>query len=194
MKGLSILLALLFVGVTAHAETLGGVKMKSQVEVKGENLKLNGMGMRKARIFGIGVEVYVAGLYLSKFEKSASKILKSPGPKMIQIQFLREVSKRKLTGAWSAGVEKNCVKAECAQAKKDVEQFNQFMKDVKEKDKMTLTFLPDAVQVKISGKASSRGVVKSPSFAKVLLSVFIGDEPPNEELKKGLLGGGKPRT
>ena len=62
------------------------------------------------------------------------------------------------------------------------------MTDVKSGQQMVFSFKPGAgVQVTINGAA--KGTIKGDDFAKGLLSIWLGPEPPNPEIKTGLLGG-----
>jgi len=53
---------------------------------------------------------------------------------------------------------------------------------------MIFSFKPGTgVQVSVNGVA--KGTIKGDDFAKALLSIWLGPEPPNPEIKAGLLGG-----
>jgi hypothetical protein len=45
----------------------------------------------------------------------------------------------------------------------------------------------DGVEVAVDGK--TKGTVGSADFAATLLAIWLGPEPPSEDLKSGLLGG-----
>jgi hypothetical protein len=88
--------------------------------------------------------------------------------------------------AWNEGFEKNC-EPDCEAHKASLEKLKGFMtSDVKEGDSMTLNFLPDKVILLLRGKLA--GTVEAKGFAKTLLRVWLGKNPPNEALKEGLVG------
>jgi hypothetical protein len=65
------LLAFTLVALPAAAGSLAGVNLPDKVEVKGQSLVLNGLGLR-TKFF---IKVYVGGLYLPQKEKAPAKIL-----------------------------------------------------------------------------------------------------------------------
>jgi len=61
------------------------------------------------------------------------------------------------------------------------------MEDVSEGDEIVLTEIPGkGVEVQVKGKV--KGVIPGRAFARALWSIWLGPNPPNEELKEGLLG------
>ena len=53
---------------------------------------------------------------------------------------------------------------------------------------MSFQYKPgQGLQVEVNGAA--KGNIKGDDFAKAFLSIWLGAEPPNPELKAGLLGG-----
>ena len=59
-------------------------------------------------------------------------------------------------------------------------------KDVNEGDSMSYVFYPDRVEVIV--KRKPKPPIAAPGFSQLLLSTWLGDHPPTEALKKGLLG------
>jgi hypothetical protein len=100
---------------------------------------------------------------------------------------VRNVDGSDLAKAWNEGFEKNA-KAQLSFFKERIEMLNSWMGDVKTGEKMTFNFKPgDGVQVSMN--AAVKGTIKGDDFAKVLLSIWLGSDPPNPEIKAGLLGG-----
>ena len=59
--------------------------------------------------------------------------------------------------------------------------------DIKSGQRMTFILKPgQGTQVDVNGAV--KGTIKGEDFAKALLSIWLGD-PPNPEIKSGLLGG-----
>jgi len=58
--------------------------------------------------------------------------------------------------------------------------------DVKTGDTITLDFLGDKVDIKINDALTSS--VEGEGFPKAVLAIWLGPKPPNEPLKKGILG------
>ncbi|MCA9520404.1 MAG: chalcone isomerase family protein [Myxococcales bacterium] len=170
---------LLLLATTARADTLAGVTMPKIIVLRGSAMLLNGLGLREATIFN--VDVYVAGLYLKKYSKSASEILDSKDLKYLRMKFVRKVDAGKMRDAWIKGVKKNGGGQHLALVKK----LNAYMRDMKKGDEMSFTFEEKGVGVKVKGTS---GFIAGAGFARALLAVFIGKHPPNKGLKRGLLG------
>jgi hypothetical protein len=167
----------------SFAKEQDGIQMPDQIKVGDRTLYLNGMGTRKATVFN--VKVYVAGLYLEAPSKIPNEILTSKQIKRMELKFLRDVSADQLTSAWKEGFEKNC-KPMCKELSPYLAQMNKSMTDAKEGSLMSLTFNPDSLQIQAGN--SSPTVLKNSDFSKKILAIWLGEEPPNKELKTGLLG------
>jgi len=179
-----LVLFTLLVAAPALAGSLAGVTMPDTVEVAGQTLKLNGMGLREATF--LKIDVYVAGLYLVQPTHDAAAILADDGPKRLVMHFVRGVGAKKLVHAWHEGFEKVSGKDE-AEIRAGEKQLCAFMEDVSEGDEIVLTEIPGkGVEVSVKGKV--KGVIPGRAFARALWSIWLGDEPPNEDLKEGLLG------
>jgi hypothetical protein len=190
LSRIALLVSLAFVvdGKTQAAQIIG-VKMDDHAKVGNSSLTLNGLGVRKfSVVLGITVNVYVAGLYVEKPSKDAGEILNAPGPKLLRMHFTHEISKESFRKAWSESFEKNCPSGPACEAQKaQLKQLNDLMVDVNEDDIMDCVFLKDKTQITVRGKLL--GEIAGAEFEKTLLKAWIG-EPPNPELKAGLLGTG----
>jgi hypothetical protein len=166
-----------------QAVEIKGVVLPEQVKVLGNGLNLNGTGVRQVTIFH--VDVYAAGLYLQKLSHDPEEIVKSTAPKSLEMVFLRGVDAKDIAKAWDEGFEKNCI-GECESLKPGVAQLKTFMADMKKGDRMAYNFLSDRVEVMVRGKVV--GTIDGPEFSRNMLRIWLGKSPPNESLKKGLLG------
>ena len=101
MKRLSLVaLLLLLCAVAAQAQgTLAGITLPNTIDVGGQSLVLNGMGLRK-KFF---IKVYVGGLYLSTKDTSAEKVLAADAPRQMVLVFLYGVSKTQMCEQWLEG-------------------------------------------------------------------------------------------
>jgi hypothetical protein len=186
-RKLVLALACLLLAAPLVAGTLQDVTMPDQVEVEGQSLVLNGMGLRIKKVAFIKVKVYVAGLYLPAKSSDANAIIAADEPKRMVMHFLyKEVGRNKLVEAWDEGFENNA-KTEMAALKDRLATFDGMWSDMKSGDEAVLTYVPDkGTTVEIKGE--NKGVIPGFDFARALFSVWIGPKPPNEELKQGLLG------
>ena len=75
-----------------------------------------------------------------------------------------------------------------AALKPRIETLKAAMADFKEGHSLSFTNDPaKGVAVDVNGVAG--GEIQGADFSKALLAIWIGAEPPNEDLKSGLLGG-----
>jgi chalcone isomerase-like protein len=177
------LLAALIAG-GAHGKECKGVNFPEQMQVEGSALALNGLGLRQATAFK--VNVYVAALYVTKTSSDSNAILAANAPKELILQFVRDVGADDLRKGWNEGFEKNA-KGELPALKDRIATFNGSMADMKTGQRITLVHKPGAgVEVNVNGAA--KGTIKGDDFAKALFAIWLGD-PPNPEIKAGLLGG-----
>ena len=169
----------------AQGKDCKGVTFPDQATVEGIPLALNGLGLRQATAFK--VNVYVGALYVAKTSSDPNALLGSNAPYELVLQFVRNVDAGDITKGWDEGFEKNA-KAQLPALKERIATFNSWMGDVKSGQKLTFSFKPGTgVQVNVNGTA--KGTIKGDDFGKALLSIWLGAEPPNPEIKTGLLGG-----
>lgn len=180
------LVGLTFNGPQARAAEISGVKLPDQVTLQGKTLKLNGTGLRQATF--LKINAYAAGLYLENAMHDGEAIANSDQPKSIQMVFMRDVSAKQMADAFAEGFDKNCI-AGCAELKPHIGKLQGLLKDMKKGESMAYHFLADGVEVMIRGQ--KMGKVGDKAFSHQLIRVWIGKNPPNTELKEGLLGGKK---
>ncbi|HVU01515.1 MAG TPA: chalcone isomerase family protein [Polyangiaceae bacterium] len=178
-----VLLLALALPIPALAGEAAGVKMPDRLEIGGKLLVLNGMGIRKATF--LKVKVYVAGLYLEKKSGNAAAILASTQIKRLTLHFVHDASKSQVSGAWKEGFEKNG--ANLPPLRERIARLEAMMTDFIPGDTLTFTYRPET-GVAVDVKGTVRGTIPGDDFARALLSIWLGPEPPNEDLKEGLLG------
>ena len=168
----------------AQAKECKGVNFPDQTQVEGSNLTLNGLGLRQATM--LKVSVYVAALYTAKPSADPNAILGSDTPKELILQFVRDVGADDLRKGWEEGFDKNA-KGQLPALKERIETFKGWTADIKTGQRLTFVLKPGVgTQVDVNGMV--KGTIKGDDFAKALLSIWLGD-PPNPEIKSGLLGG-----
>jgi len=167
------------------AGELAGVTLPDQVAVEGRTLVLNGMGLREATI--LKVRVYVAGLYLEARSSDPGQIMASEGTKRLLMHFVRDVGRGNLVEAWKEGFAKSAGPG-LAALQDRLATLDGWMVDVKRGDTLAFTQIPGrGVVVEVKGQA--KGTLAGGDFARALWGIWLGDQPPNPGLKKGLLGG-----
>jgi hypothetical protein len=172
--------------IPLSAAELEGVKMADEVIVDGKTLKLNGLGLREATI--LMVDVYVAGLYLEQPSSDARAILDSDQMKRIHMHFIyKKVDRKKLVRRWNEGIEANVPNGMKAYSEQ-LARLNGWMETMAKGDTMTFTAIPGKGLV-VEVKGSEKGVIADEQFARDFWAIWLGPDPPNAGLKKGMLGG-----
>jgi len=180
---------LLFALCRVQAAEVAGVKLDETLRLQpaGPALVLNGAGIRTRLIF----KVYVAGLYLTRKTSQAGGVISLSGPKRVAMTLLRDLSAQQLGDALVEGVRNNASAAEQAAIKDRLDQLLAIMVgrgEAKEGDRISLDYLPaSGTRVVINGKTFGKPIAGE-DFYRALLRVWLGDNPVDEDLKRGLLG------
>jgi long-chain acyl-CoA synthetase len=180
----TMLVALAFAAGVQGAE-VSGVKLDDKVSVGGQELVLNGAGMR-TKVF---VKVYVASLYVPAKATTPAAVLEK-GPRRIQMNLMRDLTPDQLVDALVDGLKDNNSPAELAAVKAQVDQMVSIMKGfgaVKEKDVVALDFIDGGTRISLNGAA--KGTIPGDAFNRALTKVWLGDNPVQADLKKAMLGG-----
>ena len=181
----ALILASMFAGVPAFAATCPEVNLPVKVMVGKTNLVLNGIGLRKATFFS--VKVYVAGLYLPQKSVDAKKILNTNQSWKLVLHFVRDVDSDDFHDALVEGFE-NATDGNVEAMRPQIDAINALVPDLKVGDR--LTFNHEAGRgISVNFNDSSNSIVDGTDLAATLLTIWLGEDPPNEDLKTGLLGG-----
>lgn len=170
---------------TAAAAELADVQVPDTATVGGQELVLNGLGLRTATWFE--VEVYVGALYLPEKSSEPEEILAMEGAKRIQLYMVRDVDRDSLTDAWKEGFKENSAREQYEAISDRIPAFNAMFTDVKDGDVMTLDYIPEeGTTLLINDKP--KGTIPGADFNTAMLRIWLGPNPPNDDLKKGMLG------
>ncbi len=167
---------------TAEAKRCGGVTMSDSVTVGDQELVLNGMGIREATVFN--VDVYVAGLYVPTASDSSRTLLANDVPKRLVLHFVRDVDQDDMEEAFQNGF------GDAAERQaRNIERLTNMMpEEISDGDIITFTYTPGSgLQVQVGRR--TRGTIRGAAFARTFFSIWLGRNPPNRGLKRGLLGG-----
>lgn len=169
----------------ADARECKGVDFPEHEQVKGTDLTLNGLGIRKATF--LKVNVYVAALYVIHTSRDPQALIDPGTPAELTLQFVRNVGVGDLRNAWKEGFEK-VAKDQMATLGARVTMLNSWMTDIKTGQRLTFVRLPGTgIQVSVNG--ALKGTITGDDFSRAFVTIWLGPDPPNSELKSGLLGG-----
>jgi long-chain acyl-CoA synthetase len=186
MKKVLVGLVLAWVSAVALAADFGGVKFDEKVSVGGQELVLNGGGVRSRFV----VKVYAAGLYTAQKSSNAQAIINAKTPRRIQLHMLRDLSADQLADALKDGIDNNASQAELDSLKAEIESLLSVMRGLKEAktgQAIALDFTADG-KTTVSVNGTARGSVSSEGLQRALLKIWLGDKPIQNDLKRGLLG------
>jgi hypothetical protein len=161
------------------------VTFPDSVKAGDADLVLNGLGLRKATM--LSVKVYVAGLYLSERSNDPAQILGADRQWRLVLRFVRDVDAPDIRDAFEEGFEKAADnKLDALRAR--IDALNAKIVDFEEGQYLSYDYDPAKGTV-IDVNGATGAAIEGADFANALLKISIGPEPPNEDLKSGLLGG-----
>lgn len=162
-----------------------GVDFPERLQLNGTTLTLNGLGMRKATF--LKVNVYVAALYVTSPSRDAAALVNPNAPQELILHFVRNVGVSDLRNAWHEGFER-AAREQLPALNARIAMLTGWMTDMKTGQRLTFLRLPGTgTQVSIDGTV--KGTITGDDFSRAFISIWLGPEPPNTELKSGLLGG-----
>jgi hypothetical protein len=177
-----LVLALLGAALPARAAELSGVRMPDRLQVAGQELVLNGLGLRKFALF----KIYVAGLYLAAPARDAAAVLTSTTPRALRMELMRDVDRGRFTGGLRDGLQRNGG-SRLATHQVQADRLLALFGDVR---KGTVVQFADAasggVSVAIGGE--EKAVLGDRAFADLVFAIWLGPVQPSADLQKGLLG------
>jgi Chalcone isomerase-like len=162
-----------------------GVTFPQHIQAQGETLSLNGLGLRKATIFGI--KVYVAGLYVAHPTADAQAILHARDPVEMQLRFVFHVTAGQLRSAWQEGFEKSAG-AQLPRLRARIARLDGWMQGASSGQLMTFLRVP-GVGIQYALDGAVQGTIPGDDFATAFLAIWLGASPPSSALRAGLLGG-----
>jgi len=176
-------LFLMVLPLSALAMERDGVSYPDGITVDGTRLTLNGLGTREATMFK--VNVYVAALYLENPSHDGDAICASDETRRLVLHFVRGVSGSDIADAWSEGFEKNA--SDLSAYRERIDRLNSWMSPMEDGDRMIFTYRPGQ-GLEVTVKGVPKGTISGSDFARVFFSIWLGDDPPNDGLREGLLG------
>jgi long-chain acyl-CoA synthetase len=185
LRRLVLLIGGLALSVSALAAEVGGVKLADKESVGGQDLVLNGAGIRTKAIF----KVYVGSLYLPAKAPDLAGVL-AKAPRRVQMNLLRSLSSDQLIEALVDGLKENNTPQELAAVKAQTDELVAIMKsigDAKEGNVVTMDYVDGTTKVGFNGAV--KGSIAGEPFNRALMKIWLGDKPIQADLKKAMLGG-----
>ena len=178
----AVLLTVLLAAPALAEKELAGVKVPDTLTVEGATVTLNGLGLRLATM--LKVKVYVMALYLESPSQDAAAVIASQDAARIELHMLRDVDAKDMRKAWEEGFEKNYQGD--ADLGAELDALKAATGDLKEGEILAFDFSGDTVTVSSNGTPA--GTIEGAEFRRAMMSVWLGKNPPNKEVKAGALG------
>lgn len=167
--------------------TIGGVSFGGAVEVGGQQLRLNGVGLRASP----AIKGFACGLYLAQSASSTEQALRAPGAKRLRLRMLIEVPTELFVRAVRKYVARNVGEAQLRALLDRLGTFDASLRavgKVADGDVIDLDYLPGAgLVLAINGKPRSAPIPGEDLYGALML-VFLGERPVDARIKAGLLG------
>jgi hypothetical protein len=171
----------------AQAVEMEGQKFEPTVQLGGQTLNLNGVGLRKRAVF----KVYVGGLYVAQKSSSPAAVIGDKGPRRVSLHMLRDVDADSFISSFNDGLKANLSEAELGAMKPRIDALTAILKsmgEAKKGDVINFDFTPDE-GTRITANGQPRGnPIPGADFFSAVLRIWLGDKPVDEALKKGMLG------
>ena len=173
--------------MSVQAADIGGVKVEDTATVAGKTLVLNGGGMRQIFV----VKVYAAALYLSEKKILAADVQALATPKRVALHIQREVNSDEFGQLFITSMNKNSTKEEKAKVINQTVKFGEMFSNlppVKKGDIVTLDWVPGSGTVSTLNGKQIGETLPDIAFYNAVLRIWIGDNPVQSDVKRGLLG------
>jgi chalcone isomerase-like protein len=179
------LTAMCIASLAALAADVGGVKLDDKISLGGQEVVLNGAGIRTKFM----VKVYVGSLYVPAKATSAAAVY-AKAPRRVQLNMLRDVTSDQMNDALVDGIKQANSAADVAAVKAQSDELASILKSIgqlKEGNVLTFDFVDGATKVGLNG--ATQGSIAGEAFNKALLNAWLGDNAVQSDLKKAMLGG-----
>ena len=178
----------LFIALTAifasAQKTVGDVKVDAKLAIEGQNLTLNGAGVRE-KMF---MDMYVGSLYVTKKSTDGNALSAANDAMAIKLNIVSGlITSEKMISAINEGFE-NSTGKKTAPLKAKIDKFKGFFKDkINKKDIFIIVYVPgEGVSVLKNG--TKKGTIDGLDFKKALFGIWLGNKPADDDLKAGMLG------
>ncbi len=176
------LIILMFSAGAASALTVKGIDFADQITISEKKLYLNGVGIKKSFFSTL----YACGLYLHHPTYDADKAIKNDLYKQIVMHFQSKLSKDKIVEGWNDGFFNNS-QEKLYILQERITTFNALFRDMAANDRITFSYVPkQGTTITINNE--TKGTIPGSDFMQALWAIWLGDNPADSDMKKGMLG------
>ena len=174
-------------GTSASKLVYEGEAFERSALVSGNELRLNGLGVRQVAWF----KAYLAALYLSQPASTAAQAMAAPAAKRIHLRMLHDVPAVEFSKAVRKGMERNVAAGQASVLQERMERFVKqidALGKVRKRDAVDLDYDPARGLVMSINGATQGEPIAGDDFYAALLRSFVGSVPYDEKMRDGLLG------
>ena len=184
---MTLTLGIAFAGQPLKIES---ITYEPQANVNGEQLLLNGAGLRTKIFF----KVYTAGLYLKAPARRNTEAMAQNSAARVRLGLLRDVSCASFIDSLNDGIKANLQPAKEKAISAGLEALRSLMRsigDVKTGDIIDFDYSPDkGTTVHLNDKPVGEPIGGGRALYNAVLAIWLGDNAIDDGLKKKLLKSG----
>lgn len=186
MKNLFVLVVAMVTMNMAVAQTeVGSVTLPNTENFGGQELALNGAGIRKKAMV---LKLYSGGLYLGKKSSDAKSIIAADETMAIKLVITSSfVSSEAMSEAVLEGFDASTGGNTAALASEIKKFISFFEAEIVEDDTFDITYQKGTGVVAYKN-GKELGVITGMNFKKALFGIWLGNDPADSKLKKAMLG------
>jgi len=185
MKTLLVaIIAFMSTGLISAQTEVGGVKLPNSETYQGQNLTLNGAGVREK----LWIDLYAGGLYLAKKTSDAAEVVSSNEPMSIKLHIVSKlITSDKMVEAVNEGFE-NATGGNTKALAAEIKKFKSFfMEEIKKNDVFDIVYIPET-GVTAYKNDKELGTIEGMAFKKALFGIWFSNRPADDDLKEAMLG------
>jgi hypothetical protein len=171
----------------AQVREVEGFRFDAAIRLGGADLVLNGVGVRR-RFF---IPVYVGALYVPQKSSDPEVLLSQRGPRRMSLRFVRDVEAELFMNSLDAGMRKHYTPPQLEAWKPQWQTLTTVIANVviaRRADHVTWDYTPETGARVMQNSVPIIPSMPGEDFYNAVLRVWLGPQPADADLKKGLLG------
>lgn len=184
MKKALVLSTLLMMSSSAMAATeVSGVSIPDSITPQGENLQLNGAGIR-SKFF---IDLYVGSLFTHEKMNQGNDVINSDEAVAIRLNITSNmITSEKMIKAMQEGFDLVTEGKEYNLDTKITAFIDTFADPIKKGDQFTLLSVPGEGLINYKN-GEFMSITSGEDFRKAVIAIWLGDEPTDSDLKEDML-------
>ncbi|EGF32875.1 Hypothetical protein IMCC9480_1715 [Oxalobacteraceae bacterium IMCC9480] len=169
------------------ARNVDGIRFDDRATVAGQELRLNGAGIRFKAVF----KVYAAGLYLTNRCASLPEVLAVGGARRVRIVLLRDIGSEEFRQSFLGAIQRNNERSEKNRLAPQLVRLSEQLgagADLKSGDVLIADWVPGIGTSFLRNGQQFGEPLPDLAFFNAVLRIWLGDKPVDAGLKRLMLG------